>query len=178
MGWLSATAANAESVTVPFGLQVALFTKVADYDRTLPGRAIGVVRVVVLTRAGSPESAAAAGQVLDALAGIPQISGLPHEDSMLEFANPAAVAELCRARSISIVYLTPGLAEIAEALGKALTGIPVLTVSASGDGARKGAVLGFDLVASKPKLVVQLPSCRNQGVRLSSDVLKIATVIE
>jgi len=178
LGSWAATTARAESVTVPFGLQVALFTKVADYDRTLPGRAVGVVRVVVLTRASSPESAAAAGQVLDALAGIPRISGLPHEDAVVPFTTPASLAELCRARSISIVYLTPGLVDSAEALGQALAGIPVLTVSASGDGARKGAVLGFDLVASKPKLVVSLPSCRHQGVRLSSDVLKIATVLE
>src|SRR5690242_5126049 len=122
LGWLVPTAAVADSAVVPLRLQVELFTKVADYDRTLPGRSIGVVRVVVLTRAGSPESAAAAGQVLDALAGIPRIAGLPHEDSRVEFKDPASIAELCRSRSISIVYLTPGLADVAGVIGKALTG--------------------------------------------------------
>jgi len=175
---LTPATAHAESVSVPFGLQVALFTKVADYDRTLPGLTAGVVRVIVLTRHGSPESSAAAGQVVDALAGIPRIGGLPHEDTLVAFTDAGALAALCRARSISIVYLTPGLADVAEAVSKALTGVPVLTVSASGEGARNGAVLGFELIASKPKLLVHLPSSRNQGVRLSSDVLKIATVIE
>ncbi len=38
--------------------------------------------------------------------------------------------------------------------------------------------LGFDLVGAKPKLLVNLSACRRQGVQLSSDVLKIATVVE
>jgi hypothetical protein len=170
--------AFADSVAVPFGLQVSLFTKVADYDRTLPGRTLGVVRVVVLTRAGSSESAAATGQVLDALAGVPRISGLPHEDLSVQFSDAASLAELCRTRSISIVYLTPGLADVIGALSTALKGIPVLTVSASAEGARNGAVLAFDLIASRPKLIVNLSAGREQGVRLSSDVLKMAMVIE
>jgi len=178
LGWLGPASASADSVTVPLGLQVDLLVKVADYDRTLPGRTSGVVRVVVLVRAGSPESSAAAGKVLDALSGVPRISGLPHEDTLVPFKDVASLVELCRTSSTSIVYLTPGLADVSEALSKALAGIPVFTVAASAEGAQKGAVLGFDLIASKPKLLVNLASCRNQGVRLSSDVLRIATVIE
>lgn len=178
LGWFGPSIAIADSVAVPLGLQVSLFTKVTDYDRTLPGRALGVVRVVVLTRAGSSESAAATNQVLDALAGIPRISGFPHEDLSVQFTDAASIAELCRTRAISIVYLTPGLGDVAGALSKALTGIPVMTVSASAEGVRNGAVLGFDLISSRPKLMVNLPACRNQGVRLSSDVLKMAMVIE
>jgi hypothetical protein len=39
-------------------------------------------------------------------------------------------------------------------------------------------VLGFDLVGGKPKLVVHLRRAREQAVELSSQVLKLAKVIE
>jgi hypothetical protein len=168
---------SADSASVPIGLQVDLFAKVADYDKTLPGRAEGVVRVLVVTRGGVAESAAAAARVVNGLSNLSRISGLPHEDSAVEFTNAPALAALCRERTVGILYLTPGLADVDDAVATALTGVPVLTVSASAEGVSRGIVLGFDLVGSKPKLLVNLASCRNQNVVLSSDVLKIATVI-
>jgi len=168
---------NADTAAVPFGLQVDLFAKVADYDKTLPGRSQGLVRVVVVVRSGVPESVAAGARVLNALSSVPRISGLPHEDSVVELPTPEALADLCRSRSIGILYLSPGLLDADEAIAKALSGVPVLTVSSTADGARRGAALGFDLVGGKPKLLVNLPVCTAQGIRLSSDVLKIATVI-
>jgi hypothetical protein len=171
-------ATRADSVSVPLGLQVDLFAKVADYDKTLPGRAEGVVRVVVVTRAGVPESASAGARVLNALSSVARISGLPHEDSSVEFASAVSLAALCKSRSIGILYMTPGFTDVDEAVAKELVGIPVLTVSATAEGVPKGIVLGFDLVGAKPKLLVNLTACRNQRVELSSDVLKIATVIE
>jgi hypothetical protein len=170
--------ARADSASVPLGLQVELFAKVASYDKTLPGRAEGVVRVLVVTRKGLAESASAAAHVLNALSNTPRIAGFPHEDSTVEFTDAAELAALCRTRSMSILYMTPGLADVDEAVAKALVGVPVLSVSASAEGVPKGMVLGFDLVGGKSKLLVNLSSCRNQGVGLSADVLKIATVVQ
>jgi hypothetical protein len=169
---------RADSASVPLGLQVELFAKVAAYDKTLPGRADGVARVLVVIRKGLPESASAAAHVLNALSNTPRIAGLPHEDSSIEFTDAAELATLCRTRSISILYMTPGLADVDEAVAKALVGVPVLSVSASAEGVPNGIVLGFDLVGGKSKLLVNITSCRNQGVGLSADVLKIATVIQ
>jgi YfiR/HmsC-like len=171
-------ASQADSASVPLGLQVELFTKVAEYDKNLPGRAEGIVRVLVVTRDGAPESTSAAARILNALSGVSRISGLPHEDSSVPFTDAPSLVALCRDRKVGILYLTPGLTDADEAVAKALKGVPVLTVSASADGVPKGIVLGFDLVGAKPKLLVNLSACRNQGVQLSSDLLKIATVIE
>jgi len=170
--------ARADSTIVPLGLQVQLVSKVADYDKTLPGRESGVVRVLVVERAAAPESASAAAHALNALSNIDRIAGLPHEDALVEFSDAAALASVCRARGASILFVTPGLADAYESIAAALVGVPVLSVSATVSGVAKGIVLGFDLVGGKPKLFVSLSATRKQGVRLSPDVLKIATVIE
>jgi hypothetical protein len=174
----TARPARGDTATVPLGLQVELLSKVADYDRTLPGRAEGVVRVVVVSRHGVAESASSAARVVNALSSLPRISGLPHEDTAIEFTDASSLAALCKARSISILYMMPGLTDVDQEVSRALAGVPVLSVSATADGVPMGIVLGFDLVGAQPKLVVSLSACRNQGVRLSSEVLKIATVIE
>jgi hypothetical protein len=168
----------ADSATVPLGLQVELFAKVADYDKTLPGRSEGVVRVVVVSRSGVAESTSAAARVMNALSGVSTIAGLQHKDSTVEFTDAPALAALCKSQGVSILFMAPGLADVAESVSKELTNVPVLSVSATAEGAARGMVLGFDLAGGKPKLVINLPASKRQGVRLSAEVLKIATVIE
>jgi hypothetical protein len=170
--------ARADSATVPLGLQVELFAKVADYDKTLLGRSEGMVRILVVTRAGVAESASAGARVLNALSAIATISGLPHQDTSVEFTDAPSLIALCKARGVSILYMTPGLVDVDENVSKELANIPVLSVSATAEGTAKGMVLGFDLAGGKPKLVVNLPASKRQGVRLSVEVLRIATVIE
>ncbi len=167
----------AESAAVPLGLQVELFAKVASYDKTLPGRAEGMVHVIVLTRAGDAESASAGAHVLNALSNLSRIAGLPHDDSQVVFVDVASLGALCRQRVPSILYLTPGFADVAAAIAKELTGVPVLTTSAVAADVYRGTILGFDLVGGKPKLLINLSAIRNQGVQLSADVLRVATVI-
>ncbi len=170
--------ARSPGSTPPPGLQVELFAKVADYDKSLPGRSSGVVRVVVVSRRGVAESTSAATRVLRSLSEMKSISGLPHEDAAIEYEDAASLAALCQSRGVSILYMAPGLLDVEEGVANALAGIPVLSVSATSEGVAKGMVLGFDLVGSKPKLVVSRTAMKRQGVRLSPELMNIATVIE
>jgi hypothetical protein len=177
-GVLAAEAEARGESTVPIGLQLELLAKVAADDKTLPGRAEGLARVVVLTRKGNAESAAAGAHALHALSELSRVAGLPHEDSSWEFADAAALIASCKAHPPSILYLTPGFDDVAEAIARALVGIPVLTATAVPSDVAKGVILGFDLVGGKPKIFVNLTASRNQGVQLAADVLKVATVLQ
>jgi hypothetical protein len=53
-----------------------------------------------------------------------------------------------------------------------------MTVSAVGSDAERGIVLSFELVAARPTLVVNLPQARRQGVVFSSQLLRLARVIQ
>ncbi len=170
------TGTLADSASVPLGLQVDLIAKITDYDRNLPGRSEGVVRVAVVTRREVVESASAAARAMNALSNVATISGLPHEDSLVEFTDGASLATLCKSRSISVLYVMPGLADVAASLSEALAGIPVLVVSATAEGVSKGMDLGFDLIGGKPKILVNPRALQRQGIRLSSDLLTIAKV--
>lgn len=170
--------ARADEIAVPVSLQADLLEKVVVYDRNLPARAGEQVTTLVLVKAGNDASRRAAGQLKVALEAKSQLAGLPHKVMSLDFLEPSAVANACRERRVSILFLTPGFsdAEI-SALAQALDGLDLLSVSAVPQHVAKGIVLGFDLVSGKPKLLVSLSRAQRQKVALSANVLRLMTVL-
>jgi hypothetical protein len=168
---------DAEEVAVPIELQVDLMVKVAAYDKRLPARAGDRVRVLILTRAGDPESTRTALLVAKALATKDAIAALPHEETTARFTDGPALAGTIAASRLSVVYFMPGFSddEIAAAAA-ALSGVDVLTVAALPRYVPGGVVLGFDVVSGKPKLLVHLGQARRQRVELSADVLTLMRV--
>jgi hypothetical protein len=173
---LPARRSRADEPSVPVSLQVELLAKVANYDRNLPARAGGKVQVLILTKSGNPDSSRAAGQMQRALGGIAEIAGLPHEEIVLPLADAAALAAAVRAHRAAVVYVTPGLGTDVTDLARALGGVDVLTIAAMAADVARGVVLGFDLVSSRPKLLVNLAQARLQNVAFRAEVLKLMQV--
>lgn len=168
---------DAEEVPVPIDLQVDLLVKVAAYDKHMPARAGDRVRVLLLTRAGDPESTRMATQVTRALAAKDVIAALPHEETTARFTDGPALARRIAASRLSIVYFMPGFSddEIVSAAA-ALFGVDVLTVAAFPRYVPGGVVLGFDIVSGKTKLLVHLAQAKRQRVALSADILSLMRV--
>jgi hypothetical protein len=174
----AASAAWAQEIVVPVQLQAELVAKVASYDKNLPARAGNLVRVLIVVKAGDDSSTRFGNHMESALGGIDRIGGLPHEQATATFASARAIADACRSKRISIVYLAPGLGEEVAGIRAALDGVNVLTVAAVASEVPKGIVLGFDLVSGKPKIVVHLGQARLQDVQFKAELLKLAKVIE
>jgi hypothetical protein len=167
-----------EEVAVPVPLQMELLLKVASYDKNLGARAPDRVRVLLLAKPNSASGnhvAQLAGRLLSGKA----LGGRAVEASAQPFGDAAGLAQRIKAQRVAIVYLAPGFdaGELA-AIAKALSGLSVLSVGALSRFVQSGTVLGFDLVSGKPKLVIHQKRARDQGVEFSSQVLKLAKVIE
>jgi hypothetical protein len=167
---------RAGDVAVPIGLQAELLFAVAGHDRNLSARSGGVVRTLILTK-GTDDSARCAAQFKAAAVARSAVAGLPHSVEVASFTTASALAQACHARRLAIIYLTPGFtgAEVA-AIGQALEGCNVLTVTASPAMVRRGAVLGFDLVSGRAKLLVDPIQAAKQRVAFGADVLGLMTV--
>jgi YfiR/HmsC-like len=168
---------RADDVPVPIRLQADVLFMVAGHDRNLMNRAGGHVRTLVLTKPGA-DSTRAAAQFRIAADARPVVGGLPHTVEVAQFTSPAALAEACRVRRLSVVYLTPGFSETEVAtIGEALEGADVLTVSAVPRMVTKGVVLGFDLVSGRAKLLVDRSRAGKQRVAFGPEVLGLMTVL-
>lgn len=170
--------AAADDVAVPVPLQMELLLKVAGYDRNLPARARGVVRVVILTKRDDSASRNVGEQAARALSG-KDVKGMPTEIATQMFNDGPALTERVRDGRASILYAAPGFGprELLT-IARSLAGLSVLSSGALAHFVDTAVALGFDLVGGKPKLLVNVRRAREQGVDLSSQVLRLAKVIE
>ena len=175
---LLARRAAAESVTVPIRLQAELLAKVASYDRNFQERTGDRVRTLLLEKRDDPESSRAAAEMKSALASIPVIGALPHDEEMATYSTAAALAEMCQARKISILYVAPGFSGQVDALRETVGGLSLLTVGSVADYVPNGIVLGFDLVSGRSKLLVNLTQARRQRVEFRAEILRLTKVYE
>jgi hypothetical protein len=170
---------GAEDVVVPISLQMELMLKVASYDRNLPQRAGGAVRIAVLLKVENADSVRASAQALKALSAASDVDGMPLERTSTSYSDGPALARTIRESRVSVLYVTPGFdEEELAAIARALDGVSVLSAGALAKYTSRGVVLGFDLVGGKPKLLVNLQLAKRQRVELSSSVLKLMRVVE
>jgi hypothetical protein len=172
---LSASLAFADAVAVPASLQAKLTGKLALFDRSFP-RAGTRAHVLVVTRPGDPASTRFADELTGALRQVDTIGGLPHDEATATYAGADALAATVRAQHPAIVYLSAGFTGEARAIGDALNGIDVLTISAEPEAVDKGVVASFDLISNQPKIVLNLKQAANQKVQLAGTVLKLAII--
>ncbi|MBM4361586.1 MAG: YfiR family protein [Deltaproteobacteria bacterium] len=162
--------------TVPVGLQAELLLRAAAYDREMGARARPRLSLLLVTAKGDAGSVASGAAFRRALGVSPQIAGVGVDLTEQSFEGVAALAARCRA-GVAVVVLSSGLAAAVPELARALEGANLLSVALVADDVSRGAVLGFDLVSGRPKLVVHLSQAQKQQVRFNAQLLKLARVI-
>ncbi|HVU05854.1 MAG TPA: YfiR/HmsC family protein [Polyangiaceae bacterium] len=177
LGVLTASSGLADGAQVPPGLQAELVAKLAAYDRNFAARAGETAHLLLLVNPKDPRSAASATAMRNALRSVGTIGGLPHVESLVTYETPATLANRCRAEHAAILYVTPGFDDQLDALRNALSELDLLTVAAERDAVARGMVLGFDVVAGKLKLVVNLSQAKRQNVAFRTEALALMVVI-
>jgi uncharacterized protein DUF4154 len=171
-------ATGVEEDRVPARLQAELLAKVAAYDGKFLARARGRALVLVVVAPRVADSERFGAQIRAELAKQTRIGGVEHMEDVIELVSPADLARTCRQRQPAIVYLAPALSDAVPSIAEALAGLDLLSVSALASDVERGAVLGFDVLSGKPKLVVNLARARLQNVAFKPDLLRLARVLQ
>jgi hypothetical protein len=161
---------------VPAELQATLIAKLLSYDRNYPERARDVALVAVLVKSGNAKSELSAKTIKSALRQIDLMGGRPHKEQVVTYESATALASLCRAKRVALVYVTAGLQDDVAAIKSALIGVDVLTVAAVPEYVPSGIVLGFEVVSGKSKITINLSQARQQRVDFKADALKLMKV--
>jgi hypothetical protein len=166
----------AETVQIPSSVQAELTAKLAGYDRNFASRAGSKAVIILAAMPGDAESNRAAMELKAALARLPTVGSLPHEEQVVNFSSAAALADIVRSKKGAIVYFGPGFSKQMPAIRSAFSSLNVLTIAAVPDYVPDGIVLGFDLVSGRPKLLVNIEQAKKQQVSLPASVLKLMKV--
>jgi hypothetical protein len=169
---------SASGVNVPPAVQAQLVSKVPSYDRSFRERSGARVQVLVVSKPGSDESVRDAQFMRTALAREPGIAGLPHDVTLVNFSSVPALTTECKQRRASIVYVSSGFDGELEAICAGLQPLGTMTFTGVSEYVRRCVVVGFELVAGRPKLLVHLGQARKSGIRFSSELLRLAKVYQ
>src|SRR5689334_15243190 len=119
-----------EDVAVPVPLQMDLLLKVAGYDRNLPARTRGTVRLMILTKRDDSRSKNVGEQAVRALSG-KDIKGMPTEIVTQMFSDGPGLTERVRDGRVAILYAAPGFgARELLTSARSLAGLSVLSSGA------------------------------------------------
>jgi len=172
------SSARAEDPAIPLQLQAELTAKVVEYAQSPSSQGLSVMRIGILVRNGSVESQHFATELKATFGRMGAIAGLAHEEAVMTWSTPAAFAEEARRRQLFAVYLTPGLRGEIPAIAHALEGVQIISVAAVDNYVAGGAILGFELVSGRPRMVLNLPQAKKQGVAFRAQVMKLMRIVD
>jgi hypothetical protein len=148
----------AEDMPVPPELQVAIFKKVFNYDKTIPG---GAPKMVV---AYMDSSAAVKDQVVKAF-----------KESGVAVTAVKADQLAGALEGVNVLYIAPGVSGTKQICQKngilSITGIPSLVESGE-------VSVGLTVVDNKPKIVVHLGRLKAESHDMSANLLQLAKIIQ
>lgn len=168
---------RAQDTAVPIGLQVELLARLLWYERGLQKRSADTLAVMIVERPRDAESERAAAQLSAQLERVKQLGGKTIQQARVVYESAEQVRVLVEQQHVYLVYLSAGLGEATPELTRALSSQEVLTVSADGDDAERGVVLGFVLESAKPRIILDLKQARAHKLDFSAQVLRIVRVV-
>ena len=174
---LAAVAATADEVTVPVNLQIELLGRIVRYERTYASEATPIA-VLVVSRTNAPECVRVSSQLTAELRRAGRIGGRALTVSTAAYTTPAALRAQVGTSHARLVYLGAGLGRDVPAIATALAGAGVITVAAVGADVDRGAVVGFELVSSRPRIVINLTTARAQRLQFNAQFLRLARVVQ
>jgi hypothetical protein len=174
---LTSARARAQDAEVPIALQVDLLARLLWYERGLQQSLSKQIIVLVVERRGDPDSKHAAAQLAAQLDRVKELGGKVISHTRVSYESAEQISRIIDQRRPYLIYLSKGLGGAAKELARLLQGRALLTVGTSGSDPLQGAVLGFELASSKPRIVFNLKQARAQKLNFSAQVLRVVRVL-
>ncbi len=164
---------------VPLDKQAVILTRALSYDKDLRTRAGSSLVVAVLYKAGSADENGAAAEVVrafKALEGV-KVQDLPISVVKLAYSSKDALRSAITAQGIDALYCCPSLEAELGALREVSHQQHVLTLASKESFIQAGLSIGVFLSEGKPRIMINLAASRDEGATLSSELLRLATVV-
>jgi hypothetical protein len=166
-------AARAQEVPVPVRVQVPLFLRIMTFDRNLPARSSGDLRIAVLYQSRNRTSQVIADEVSRAIGSTPGAEAVGIDLDKVSDLRTALVESRAR-----VLYVSPlrgidigSIVRVSRETGvTTITGVPRYV--------DEGIAIGLDLKADRPEIVVNLEAARAEGADFTAQLLKLARVVQ
>jgi len=165
---------------VPMNVQVPLFLKIMTFDRhfsTAPGE---VVVIGIIYQGNVRSSANVKDEFLREMAKVAtkDIGGRPVKCVPLDISEPVALAALVQQEHVRLLYVTPLRSASLQSILAVSRQQQIPTLSAVSEYVESGLSVGVLVNGPRAQILINLPASREEGIEFSSQLLKLARVIQ
>lgn len=165
---------------VPPERQVLILTRALAYDEALQSRVRGgEITIGILGKPGNAGSDAMALAMANAFRGVERlrIKGRGLKVIVLSYTTAAAFEAAIESQGIVVAYVCVGLDNELAGIAQLTRRRRVTSIGSRREHVTRGLSMGVFMVDERPTIVVNLTASREEGAVLSSDLLRLATVI-
>lgn len=161
------------------GKRAAIVARALSYDRSLGERAGDTVVLLVLHKAGNEASVAAAKAWVEAFGSLEGtvVHGLPFKVVSAPW-DPVAVKAQVESAGVDALLACDGLEGDVAAIKSLARERHVLSAGSTRAFAEQGLSLAVVAEGDRSVIVVNLPASKAEGVAFSSDLLRLAKIVE
>lgn len=172
-------ASTARADELPVAIQVQLLSKMSTYVSNFAPADATAVKILVVypgTKDAPPRGAQAVATALTQAGKLGRYTAQP---MLVPFIDGKKLQATLAAEKPQVIYVAPELDEKSTAeLVEAVTGTAVLTISGVAEHVRIGVVLGFSLVESRPRVLINLKQSQKQNIVFLSGLVKHSVVVD
>jgi len=164
--------AFAENMPIPTKIQSVMILKILAYDKNLPSRVGGDVKIGIFNT-GSSASIKVKNSIMSELNALSsqKISGLSF--SVVEISSVSALS------SVDVIYVTPDSSGVLSSIRSVAQSSNKITITGVPEYVRHGNVsIAIDSRDNKPKILVNLDVANAEGSDFSSKLLSLSEVIK
>ncbi len=172
--------ALAQAAEVPVARQATILARALAYDNRLKERAGASLSIAVVYSAGDAESKKHSTEIGVALRELQKLTlqGLKLSVVDIGYTGAKALADKVSADGIDALYVCTGLDGDVAAIQGVAEQLQILTLGGTKRYVEKGMVLGVFSRDGAPAIFLNLPASKRVGAAFSSDLIRLASVIQ
>jgi hypothetical protein len=175
---LTLWASTARADELPVSLQVQLLSKMSTYVSGFGPGETATVKVLIVHPAGDGPSRGAQA-ISTAITQLGKIGQHPAEVKLVPATGTKAFQAVIAAEKPQVIFFAPELDEKATTdVVEAASAGNVVTISGLAEHVRLGVVLGFSLVESRPRVLINLKQSKKQGIVFLSGLVSHSVVVD
>lgn len=173
----SAAAQSGESM-VPPQRQAPILLKVLSFDYTLPKRVKNTVHIAVTFNDKDAVSSAVADDMYKAFGRLKSLTvhDLPIKVSKLAYGGPGSLKSWIDSKGVNTIYICPGLDSQLKGILQMTRSRKISVLTGVRRYVQQGVIIGVLLQGTKPKIAVNLSSMKAHSLKLSANLLRMATI--
>lgn len=169
----------AQNLEVPIEVQYALLLKILTFDRNLNNRVGTEIVLGVVYQKKFKMSEQTKDLLVQQMteSAIKTVDGIPIRYTIIDVDREDLSQQVAR-DPVDLLYITPLRAFDLDEINKISANFQVLTLTGVPDYVESGIAVGIGIKGDRPLIIIHLASAKKAGADFSSQILKLAKVIQ